>query len=50
MQSIRQAAFLRAGYVSPPYADGSFDVIIVANALHIVPEPKKALSLKFVAC
>ena len=27
-----------------PYADGSFDVIIVANALHIVPEPKKALS------
>ena len=27
-----------------PYADGSFDVVIVANALHIVPEPKKALS------
>ena len=27
-----------------PYADGSFDVIIVANALHIVPEPEKALS------
>ena len=26
-----------------PYADGSFDVIIVANALHIVPEPEKAL-------
>lgn len=26
-----------------PYADESFDVIIVANALHIVPEPEKAL-------
>lgn len=27
-----------------PYADESFDVIIAANALHIVPEPEKALS------
>ena len=27
-----------------PYADRSFDVIIVSNALHIVPEPEKALS------
>ena len=27
-----------------PYADESFDAIIVANALHIVPEPEKALS------
>lgn len=27
-----------------PYADESFDVVIVANALHIVPEPEKALS------
>ena len=27
-----------------PYADHSFDVVIVANALHIVPEPEKALS------
>ena len=27
-----------------PYADGSFDVVIVANALHIVPEPESALS------
>ena len=27
-----------------PYADGRFDVIIVANALHIVPEPEKALA------
>ena len=27
-----------------PYAAGSFDVVIVANALHIVPNPEKALS------
>lgn len=27
-----------------PYADGSFDVVIVSNALHIVPEPEKALA------
>ena len=27
-----------------PYADESFDVVIVANALHIVPEPERALS------
>ena len=26
-----------------PYADGSFDVVIAANALHIVPEPERAL-------
>lgn len=27
-----------------PYADASFDVVIVSNALHIVPEPEKALA------
>lgn len=27
-----------------PYADRSFDVVIVSNALHIVPEPGKALT------
>lgn len=27
-----------------PYADQSLDVVIVVNALHIVPEPEKALS------
>ena len=26
-----------------PYADESFDVVIVSNALHIVPRPEKAL-------
>ena len=27
-----------------PYADKSFDVVIVSNALHIVPQPNKALA------
>ena len=27
-----------------PYADQSFDVVIVSNALHIVPEAEKALT------
>ena len=27
-----------------PYADQSFDVVIVSNALHIVPQPEKALA------
>ena len=27
-----------------PYADQSFDVVIVSNALHIVPHPEKALA------
>ena len=27
-----------------PYADESFDVVIVSNALHIVPRPEKALA------
>ena len=26
-----------------PYADGSFDAVIVSNALHIVPQPENAL-------
>ena len=26
-----------------PYAEESFDVVIVSNALHIVPQPEKAL-------
>ena len=27
-----------------PYADNSFDVVIIANALHVMPDPEKALS------
>ena len=26
-----------------PYEDGSFEVVIIANALHIIPDPEKAL-------
>lgn len=26
-----------------PYEDGSYDVVIIANALHIVPDPEKVL-------
>lgn len=27
-----------------PYADNSFDAVIVSNALHIVPQPEKAIA------
>ena len=27
-----------------PYGEKSFDVVLIANALHIIPEPEKALS------
>jgi ubiquinone/menaquinone biosynthesis C-methylase UbiE len=27
-----------------PYADSSFDAVLIANALHVMPEPEKALS------
>ena len=27
-----------------PYADGSFDAVVIANALHIMPEPHRAMS------
>ena len=27
-----------------PYADSSFDVVLIANALHVMPDPQQALS------
>ena len=27
-----------------PYADASFDAVLIANALHVMPEPEKALN------
>ena len=36
--------FEMADAMSLPYADGSFDAVIIANALHIVPDPGKALN------
>ena len=35
--SVQDAAAL-------PYADGTFDIAVIANALHVMPEPQKALS------
>ncbi len=33
-----------ADAMSLPYADDSFDAVLIANALHIVPDPSKVLS------
>ena len=35
--------FAVADAMNLPYADHSFDVVLIANALHIVPDPQKAL-------
>lgn len=32
-----------ADATSLPYADNSFDVVLIANALHVMPQPEKAL-------
>lgn len=32
-----------ADAIDLPYGDNSFDVVLIANALHIMPEPEKAL-------
>lgn len=36
--------FEAADAMSLPYADNSFDVVLIANALHIVSDPQKVLS------
>ncbi|MCR5735941.1 MAG: GNAT family N-acetyltransferase [Lachnospiraceae bacterium] len=36
--------FERADASALPYDDDSFDVIIIANALHVIPQPEKVLS------
>ena len=36
--------FERADACKLPYEDKSFDVVIIANALHVIPEPEKALA------
>lgn len=38
-----QLTFEVADATALPYADDSFDVVIIANALHIIPEPERAL-------
>ena len=39
-----QVRFAVANMFRLPYADEKFDVVIVANALHIISEPEKALA------
>ena len=36
--------FEKADAMQLPYRDDSFDVVLIANALHIVPDPEKVLS------
>ena len=36
-------SFEIADAIQLPYADKSFDVVLIANALHVMPEPEKAL-------
>lgn len=37
-------AFAVADATALPYGDNSFDVVLIANALHVMPEPEKALA------
>jgi ubiquinone/menaquinone biosynthesis C-methylase UbiE len=37
-------SFEIADAMNLPYADDSFDAVLIANALHIVPDPEKVLS------
>ena len=41
---IRDSYFSVQDMFHLPYAEQSFDVVIVSNALHIVPEPERALA------
>jgi len=40
----QNVTFEVADATSLPYADKSFDLVVIANALHIIPEPQKALA------
>lgn len=42
-EPIPNLTFEVADAMNLPYADGSFDAVIIANALHIVPDPEKVL-------
>ena len=36
--------FRQADATALPFADGSFDAVIISNALHIIPHPERALA------
>ncbi len=40
----QNVSFEVADATSLPYADKTFDLVVIANALHIIPEPQKALA------
>lgn len=40
----KNLSFGVADAINLPYADGSFDVVIIANALHVMENPEQALS------
>ncbi len=40
----QNVTFEVADATSLPYADKSFDLVVIANALHIIPDPQKALA------
>lgn len=42
-EPIPNLTFEVADAMKLPYGDASFDAVIIANALHIVPDPEKAL-------
>ncbi|MBR0408577.1 MAG: class I SAM-dependent methyltransferase [Clostridia bacterium] len=42
-EAIPNLIFEVADAMSLPYGDASFDAVIIANALHIVPDPEKVL-------
>ena len=43
-EAMPNITFEVADAMNLPYADGSFDAVIIANALHIVPDPGKVLN------
>ena len=43
-EPIPNLIFEVADAMNLPYADNSFDAVLIANALHIVPDPVKALN------
>ena len=43
-EAIPNLTFEVADAMNLPYGDAAFDAVIIANALHIVPDPEKVLS------